>query len=240
MYPLIPYSGRIAAGRLRHEGHIYALVAHPGGEPHTLHGISQQRLWLLEAHSDQAAAIRYLHEPDAHWPWRFEALQRIVIAPRELSVELTLTNLDTRSMPGGIGAHPYLAYAAGDEVVFKAGPAWPHDADFLPTGSVSGRSQHIHVSGERFEAGDLTLFHGDWDGVLELRRRDGTALRLLADDGLSHLVLHRPMGAPYICIEPVSHVADGFNLHERGVRSTGTRILQPGVSMHARFAMLIE
>jgi aldose 1-epimerase len=53
-------------------------------------------------------------------------------------------------------------------------------------------------------------------------------VRLFADPVLSHLVLHRPAGIDYICIEPVSHVADGFNLAARGIANTGTRALDPG------------
>ena len=48
---------------------------------------------------------------------------------------------------------------------------------------------------------------------------------------LTNLVLHVPVGAPYACIEPVTHVADAFNLAAAGVEGTGARVLQPGETL---------
>jgi aldose 1-epimerase len=43
-----------------------------------------------------------------------------------------------------------------------------------------------------------------------------------------HLVVYVPPGQDFFCVEPVSHVNDGFNLLDRGVAGTGVRILEPG------------
>ncbi len=68
LYPLIPYSGRIADASLFHEGRVIELAPHPGGEPHTLHGISQQRVWALTRQTTTEATLRYRHQPDMDWP----------------------------------------------------------------------------------------------------------------------------------------------------------------------------
>ncbi len=49
-----------------------------------------------------------------------------------------------------------------------------------------------------------------------------------------HLVVYRPDNLAYLCLEPVSHVADGFNQAARGVQDTGTRWLAPGESLSGR------
>jgi aldose 1-epimerase len=54
---------------------------------------------------------------------------------------------------------------------------------------------------------------------------------LQADPLFGHLVVHRPDPPHYLCLEPVSHVANGFNLADAGVAGTGTRMLAPGESM---------
>jgi aldose 1-epimerase len=41
-------------------------------------------------------------------------------------------------------------------------------------------------------------------------------------------VVYVPPGQDFFCVEPVSHVNDGFNLLDRGVAQTGVRILEPG------------
>ena len=46
-----------------------------------------------------------------------------------------------------------------------------------------------------------------------------------------HLVIYVPPGQDFFCIEPVSHVNDGFNMLERGVEGTGVRVLAPGQTL---------
>ena len=70
-----------------------------------------------------------------------------------------------------------------------------------------------------------------WDGTALVDLPDGARLRMAADAAFGHLVVHRPDNLAYLCVEPVSHVADGFNLAARGAAGTGARLLAPGESM---------
>lgn len=87
----------------------------------------------------------------------------------------------------------------------------------------------------------MTAFHAGWSGVLRILSEDSGAerLRLQADGALTQLVVHRPAQAPYLCIEPVSHVADGFNLQARSVPGTGTRVLAPGEAMQGSLEIAV-
>lgn len=238
LYPLIPYSGRIERARLRHDGRVIELAAHPGGEPHTLHGASHRHAWALETATPDSAALRYRHEPDADWPWAFEARSTIRLEPHRCTLELSLVNCGPASMPAGIGAHPYLICEPGDEIGFAAGSEWRFDADFLATAPAPTPSGEVTL-GWVLPGTDLTRFYGGWRGAATLRRRSGITLHLDADGSMDHLVVHRPAGTGYVCIEPVSHVANGFNLSANGVAGTGTRILGPGESMGGRVRIAV-
>ena len=65
------------------------------------------------------------------------------------------------------------------------------------------------------------------------------SLAITADPLFGHLVIYIPPGQDFFCVEPVSHVNDGFNLAERGVADTGVRVLAPGESLRGavRFAV---
>jgi aldose 1-epimerase len=54
-----------------------------------------------------------------------------------------------------------------------------------------------------------------------------------ASPPLRHLVIYVPPGQDHFCIEPVSHVNDGFNLLERGTEGTDVRVLAPGETLGA-------
>ncbi len=242
LYPLVPYSGRIRNAQLSHAGQDWPLAPHEGS-PHTLHGIAQRRPWVLEMQRSAESRLRYTHTPDAHWPWAFEATLDVVLAPQRLSVGVALRNVGDAPMPGGIGLHPYLPYQAADGLRFEAGKAWPFDADCLaltpPMGAGVPRSQHLEA--QAFAAGEVTVFHAGWAGLLDVTPQGAAheRLRLEANGALNQLVIHRPAQSPYVCVEPVSHVADGFNLHARGVHGTGTRTLAPGETVQGSMAITL-
>jgi aldose 1-epimerase len=56
---------------------------------------------------------------------------------------------------------------------------------------------------------------------------DGDA-REAGEPLFDHLVVYVPPGQDFFCVEPVSHVNDGFNLLEHGVAGTGVLVLKPG------------
>ena len=72
---------------------------------------------------------------------------------------------------------------------------------------------------------------GGWDGRAGIELPHGVCLRVEADPVFGHLVVHRLDTLAYLCLEPVSHVADSFNLATRGVADTGTRWLAAGESL---------
>lgn len=232
LYPLVPYSGRVRGATLWHAGRCWDLQPHAGSE-HTLHGIAQRRPWVLVDRGADRALMRYVHTPDAHWPWAFAVEMAVELSARALSVRLDLRNTGSSPMPAGIGLHPYLVHSMDEPVRYKADAPWPFDADYLalprPT-PVDPAVVAQGVSPVWSRAGEVTRFHGRWQGPLQLidPALGRSRLDLCGSGALDQLLIHRPAGAPYLCAEPVSHVADGFNLAARGETGTGTRVLGTG------------
>jgi aldose 1-epimerase len=242
IYPLVPYHGRIRDAQLAFGGRTWPLTPH-AGNPHTLHGIAQRRPWALCEQGVDRARMRYVHQPDAHWPWAFETVLSLRLEPGQVSVGIVLRNAGDAPMPGGIGLHPYLTRLPGDRVVYDAGPAWPFDADYLALlPSIDAEAvQPQQLDADASIGQDVTRFHAGWTGGLRVLSPTGDArLHLHCDGALNQLVLHRPANAPYLCAEPVSHVADGFNLHARGLPGTGTRVLAPGERLHGAMRMAAD
>lgn len=221
-YPLIPYSNRIAAGRLRHAGCTWPVEPHPDSAPHSLHGTAHLRAWTVEA-SDRASAVLTLSaEPDGDWPWPYLARQSFALTPESLRVELSIRNRGAESAPVGLGWHPYLPWSPDVRIRHDAQRRWLHDEDYLATGE--------RAPADAVE--DRTCYLSNWTG-LEVGYPGGHCVHVAAAPALSHLVLHRPDDDAYLCVEPVSHVANGFNLAAEGVAGTGTRLLEPGASFSA-------
>lgn len=221
-YPLIPFSNRIRNARLAFEGRAHRLEAHPDAAPHALHGPAHLDRWRLAEADGGAATLELERLADAHWPWAIAARQRFSCAGAGFVVTLTLENRDVTAMPAGLGWHPYFAFPPGSRIAHDSARAWEADDEFLPT-----RRQQAIAGGEAPAEG--TFYLSRWTAVdLDLA---GLRLRMTADPLFDHLVLHRPPGGLYYCAEPVSHLADAFNLADEGVAGVGARRLGPGESL---------
>lgn len=243
IYPLLPYSNRIRDGRLHADGRTYPLPPHPDALPHTLHGVAHTMQWRGETLSDHCVRMRMSYA-GAHWPWPFAAEQTVKLDGAALRIELSVRNDGDTPMPAGLGIHPYAAFDQGDVATFAASERWETDSDALPTGvrrlGISAEATSEDPSGSldatsvKTQARDYLAYLGQWEGTVQVRRAAGT-LRLSASSPCTHLVLFAPHATPYLCIEPVTHVADGFNLFEQGISGTGTAVLLPGDTLSAQF-----
>ncbi|MEJ8857522.1 aldose 1-epimerase [Variovorax robiniae] len=242
MYPLVPYWGRIANAQLRHAGERIALCPHPDALPHTLHGTAHQSPWQVVRSEEAQVSLRLDKEPDAHWPWRYRAELTVALSPASLRVEISVGNADMKPMPAGIGLHPYVHCHTSSSLRFTAHKCWVMTPDFLSLRADAVDPVDDFSATRPIGLEGFTRCYSAWDGDLRLGSGDEStpSLRILASRELDHLVLHRPADAPYICIEPVSHTADAFNLAADGVAGTGTQVLAPGQTLSGAVEFRLE
>lgn len=234
-YPLVPYSNRIQNARLRHDGLDYELVLHPDAIPHTLHGHAHLRTWHVQAQSAETLAISYTHVADAHWPWAFHATQRFWVEDTRLGIEIAVVNTDSRRAPAGIGWHPYFPINGDPTIALSAASEWLQNDANVATGEVAPGPPH----GLALDAQGGTRYLGGWQGHASFETGTGLRIDLHANEPIGHMVVHRPPSINYLCLEPVSHVANGFNLAAAGQRETGTKNLMPGETMTGQLLLAL-
>ncbi len=243
IYPLIPYSNRIAHAQLQVAGHAVALAPHPDSLPHSLHGNAHAQAWQIVPENATSATMTLDCPASAAWPWHYAASMRVQLAETELRITMTLRNSDSRVMPAGIGLHPYLRHEPGALVGYRATTVWPPTAEFLPGAPRPPLPEELYAPAHALPPDGLTHYLGGWDGVVTTdlpgalsgnlpdSQTDGAQLQITADAVFGHLVVHRPDNLAYLCLEPVSHVANGFNLAAQGVGNTGTHLFAPGETL---------
>jgi aldose 1-epimerase len=238
-YPLIPYSNRIAGARLTFDGSTYALPPHPLDLPNTLHGHAQRCAWQTHRSDSQRAELVLHSDLSEHWPWPFEARIAFELSGNALDVSFALRNRGTTAMPAGLGWHPFLAIDTGSTIRFDAKRSWELDDSFLPTGNAFAVRQPTALTCRDWQTRDCAIYASEWNGTA-LVERDAGVVRLTAAAPFTHLVAYTPRGGPYFCVEPVSHVANGFNFAARGIDGTGMHVLAPGAIFTARTTLAWE
>lgn len=240
IYPLLPYSNRIAKAQVQTPEGVTALSPHPDAAPHTLHGPAHGMAWSVKTHDTSSATLVLDHPASAAWPWHFHSEMRFHLGAHALQLDMTLTNLDGRSMPAGLGWHPYFRHVPQAQLRYQASHIWDSDTDFLALSSRPLPASASFANARALREGTMTDYLSGWDGRLDLSLPEGDVLQLQTGPMLSHLVVHRPAQGGYLCIEPVSHVANGFNLAARGVAGTGSVLLAQGESITGPMTLRLQ
>ncbi|GBQ92651.1 aldose 1-epimerase [Asaia krungthepensis] len=231
-YPLVPFSNRIGGGRFSFEGQDYTLARNFGAEPNAIHGNGWERVWSV-AQSDAERAILYLdHDPakgddPAQWPFAYRAVLSFVLHRIGLSIEMLVSNRDTRPQPVGMGYHPFFARSEDMTLDFAARSVWENGPDMLPTSQLPAEGAWgFHPARKVGDARIDNCFAG-WKGKASLGYPSaGYAMEIEADPVFQHLVVFTAPEKNFVAVEAVSNMNDGVN--HPGILENGVHVLAPG------------
>src|SRR5215510_3712910 len=106
-YPLVPFSNRIANGRLVVDGKEYRLQPNWPGVRHPMHGEGWARPWEVTRHDERSAELVDRYETTGGWPFRYQARLVFRLEADGLFVTMAIANLEDRAVPAGLGLHPF-------------------------------------------------------------------------------------------------------------------------------------
>ena len=226
-YPLVPFSNRIANGRLAFGGEIFHLEPNWPGVRHPMHGDGWAHAWDVVRQDRTSAELVYLQEAGAGaagWPFRYRARQTFALDEVSLTIGISIENLEDREVPAGLGLHPFFVRDAETELACRLSGVWRTDPEVLPL-------QHLPVPPEwdfsrsrRVDGMGLDHCFDGWNGKATVTwPQRGLRLVLSATEAFRHLVIYVPEGQRYFCVEPVSHAngAVGRSLLAAGATLAG-------------------
>ncbi|MDE2302091.1 MAG: aldose 1-epimerase [Sphingomonadales bacterium] len=238
-FPLVPFSNRIANGRFVFEGQAVSLPANLAaeGEPHAIHGLGWQSAWQIEEAGAARAVWSHRHTGGA-WPWRYRATQSLRPVGAALELALTLTNDSDRTMPAGLGFHPYFPRTPRTVYHGLHRCEWQRGADRLPCNPCESAVPRDWWQGRPVETRARDTIYAGRAGPLTIAWPErGLTLVLTPAPALDFTVIYTPAGADFFCVEPVSHLTDA---HNRPGGDNGLWHLLPGESrsVAVTFAMM--
>lgn len=227
-YPLVPYSNRIADGRVMVDGRDIYMRPNWPGQRHPMHGDGWRRPWLVERFNETEADLLYVHDRQG-WPFPYRARQSIRLSEDALTVGISVQSMDSSPVPIGLGLHPFFVRDEDTTLAYKAARVWLADADVLPTTRVEVPPRWDFSTQRKLGAIVLDNCFDGWDGQATIAWPSrGLRLDIEASPVFAYAVVYVPEGRPYFCFEPVSHANNGFALHQLGVEDVGYRLLAKG------------
>lgn len=240
MYPLVPWSNRIAAGGFHWRGRHYPLVSNLAGESSPIHGDGWQQSWRVLANEghELRLGLRSTHQPP--FDYRAELVYRL--EKESLAIELSVTHLGNEPIPYGLGLHPWFPRTADVRLEAPAEGVWEVDANQLPTEwrRLEGGEAWNYVHVAALPNGKIDNLFTGWSGYARLIWPDrGLELEVSGDpQGLRYLLFSPQESADFFCFEPVSHDVDAH--HFADPLAHGLEELQTGqtLSHHCRFRVM--
>lgn len=222
-FPLAPFSNLIRGGGFHFQNRFYPVARNHPLEPDPIHGDAWLSAWRVEELAGNRVLMSYRHTASAGFPFRYWINQELALARRSLSVTLRLTNTDGRVMPAGLGLHPYFNRRQGVRLHAMHQGRWENDRLVC---------DHRFCVPEEIGEAPLDACYAGWSGLARLHSSDGgVVVTLRAIQPGCALVVYSPSSADFVCLEPVTHLNDGFNAAAAGIRDTGVRELAPGECM---------
>lgn len=229
-FPLVPFSNRIADGQAEFEGRTFRFPINMPPEPHTIHGDGWTSAWQVET-AEPARAVLGHAPKDTPFPYR--ARQIFELADDGLTASLEITNTGDKRIPAGFGHHPYFPRTDDLTLEMPLGEVWLPDDRHLPV-KKEPVPEAWDFSRPRRLAPLTELDHDFTGGAVDVMLhwpKAGVRLSITADPVFRHVVVFVPPGRDYLCVEPVSHVANAVNLADAGREDTGLEILNPGETL---------
>ena len=232
MFPLVPFFAFLRSGSIPFVGKEWPMAPNHPSEPFPLHGDGWLAQWNVDSADDATATLVYAHDGGIGYPFPYRARLGFGLAPGALTVEVAVTNAGEGAMPAGIGLHPYFPKTEDVELRARTSGVWPEPPDPERLGAQALPSAWDFSEGRRLGRIELDHCFSGWDGramVTWPSRR--LALHVSTQPPLGILCVWSPKGERFFCVEPVSHVNDGFFEMAREAPGHGMRILEPGETL---------
>lgn len=232
---LFPFNDRIPSGTYTFEGCEYHLPINCEADQSAIHGLVYNReftetQWVC---TEDSGALSFLYSVDKKdyrgYPFSVDLKITYTLSAGDFSINFTVVNRDTKSLPFALGWHPYFTLGTPvdlNSMMCLSGSFVQIDKDLNPTGDIIS----VEATGYDFTEPRL-LGDGELDIALTIPESGKTvltgekgSLKLTFDTELfSFIQLFTPPGRASIAIEPVTAATNSFNIN-----GLGKIVLGPG------------
>jgi aldose 1-epimerase len=238
---LIPFPGRVRAGRYSFEGHDYQMALNDKEGPNAIHGFLRLVPWETVEQSPSAVTFAASLRADQHpgYPFSLRATVTYALDNAGMTCRFTIHNTGNRAAPVAAGFHPYFTVGSGlidPDLLHVPMAATLEFENLLPTGRIVPVDSTAYDFRQPRSIGN-TIFNTcylsplrDPDGLLRLRLASADtdrAVTIWLDSTFNYVVLYSGDPLPEshrrrsLAIEPMTCGSDAFNHPDWGLSILG-------------------
>lgn len=214
-FPMAPFANRIDGGVFTFADRVHVVPVNRPDENVAIHGLSRFEPFETLSQADSRLVLRHRQRGDV---FAYDLIQDVKIDPSGVAVRLTLFNRG-RTMPFGIGLHPYFMRGDGARLQLSASARSVSDLRHLPMRFEGRGSGPEFVRGACLDGLEgYDAHYAGWHPRCAVLDRPDAGIRVMvtAADAFSNVHVYVPPSGDLVCIEPVSHVPD---IHNRATLS---------------------
>lgn len=111
---LVPWPNRVAGGEWELDGQPQRLEQTEQARGNAIHGLVRDEQWSVVEHSESAITLEVAVGERPGWPFPFHTSITYALGGGGLTITHTVRNTGDRTMPFGVGVHPYPRPGAAD------------------------------------------------------------------------------------------------------------------------------
>lgn len=239
-FPLVPWSNRITQGGFDYDDTFYPIRANRTAEHYPIHGDGWLQAWQVAERADDRIKLALESRGFDGNPYHYRSTQTFLLLPDGLQIDLTVTNTGQKTLPFGLGLHPYFNRNAGTRLQFKSEGIWLCGDDPIPTQHTTNFPPGWDYNAPAPLPPDAPLIdncYTGWNGKARIEYPDrGLALTMVMPDCNGYTLFYRAPGRDFFCLEPVTHPIDAFHMHD----FPGMAFLAHGDSLALRTKFLVS
>lgn len=221
---LFPFANRIAGGSYTFKGENYQLECNENGGKNALHGLVYDKSFeLLSQKTSESSAVVTLgyqvSEPNKGFPYCYDFSVCYMLTVTSLTVEIFISNTDTKEFPFTLGWHPYFYTSDLEQsfLNFVSSHKIQFDANLITDSLIPCEELMPFVVADK-KLDDSFVLKTDTVAFTTPEYK----LEVKTDTQENYLQLYTPENRNEIAIEPMTGISDSFN------NGQGLQILNSG------------
>lgn len=215
---MLPWVNRISGGGIIVAGELEAIEPNLPGEPFPIHGNGFLSEWQVLDQSHLSITLGL--NSTGPGPYVYDVRYELSLDGPILTARVELVNSTAKTLPFGIGFHPWLPRTPGTTLEAFATDLWLEDERYIPTRSVSVEDLPYFDfrTPNTLPSGWINNSFVGWDGVAKIVWPERQLrLTVSAADSACYHVYSPGSDAPFFCFETETHIPDAARLLPAGV-----------------------